>query len=114
MARNKLRALRNKKRPTFSATFKKYGLRKTYFGKFKQTALLVEVKYKGEIVADHLWFEVNSSFRELKIKKNEIIQFKATISEYLRGYIGTKPINSKRKLELDYCLIYLSEFKKIS
>ena len=112
--RNKLRALRNKKRPTFSAKFKKYGIKKDHYGNYKQTALLIEVKYKGKVVADHLWFEVSSSFRKMSFKENDYIQFQATVFGYLRGYVGTKLANQKTKIELDYGLIELSNFQKIT
>ena len=108
--RKKLRALRFKKRPTFTAVFSKFGSIKTSEGNV-QTALLYNVAYKGRVVANHVWINETRPLCVAGVKKGSLIRFKATISEYLKGYFGKQPVLGKSLLQIDYGLIYISDVK---
>ena len=45
--------------------------------------------------------------------ENTKIQFKAAVYEYVKGYLGKKPVLGKRLLKVDYTLIYISDIKII-
>ena len=110
--RTRLRALRFKKRPTFTAVFSKFGSVKVN-DMVIQTALLFNVAYKGRVVANHVWIIETRPLCVAGVKKGSLIRFKATISEYLKGYLGKRPVLGKNLLELDYCLIYISDVEII-
>ncbi len=108
--RKKLRALKNKQRPTFSATFDKYsiGINTT-----EERALLKNVKYKSQVVADHVWVGQVNLLRKHNIKPGDIIRFQASIGEYLRACFRSKTARPSRKIELEYGLKDLSNIKII-
>ena len=104
--RKKLGALKNKKRPCFSAKYSKTTI--SHSGKIY--VLILEVKYKGKIVADHLWLDEVTQFLNLQPNEGDIIQFKGSVSGYIRGSL--KNIDRVRSAaDFDYCLINLSDFK---
>ena len=113
--RERLKALKNKKRPTFSATFQRFGRSKNNAGEQFETALLINVRYKGKIIASHIWITEVKQLKKLNPQKGDVIQFEATISCYLRGYLGKdQSRNHSKRIELDYDLIHLSTFRIIS
>jgi hypothetical protein len=71
------------------------------------------VKHQGVVVANHLWITDAKLFFEMNIKENTKIQFKAAVYEYVKGYLGKKPVLGKRLLKVDYTLIYISDIKII-
>lgn len=75
------------------------------------TVLLLNVKRQGVVVANHLWITDAKLFFEMNIKENTKIQFKAAVYEYVKGYLGKKPVLGKRLLKVDYTLIYISDIK---
>jgi hypothetical protein len=94
---------------------KKFGEKTTYKGYVEQTVLLVDVINASNetIHTDHIWLTVGKNLRGLKIGMR--IKFTARISEYLKGYLGSRYDDyNPTVLETDYRLSYPSRFEVLS
>jgi hypothetical protein len=70
-------------RKIFTGTFEKYGFAMEKDGTPKSTALLLNIKAKGVVVADHAWLKVTNEFREAgSLSKGDKIMFSARIVPY--------------------------------
>lgn len=73
-------------RKIFVGTFKKYGFVNTNTGRIASTILLMNVKAKGDIVADHAWItlpighESNGAF-----SRGDKLSFVARVVPYIRN-----------------------------
>lgn len=115
--REKLQERRGQ-RGTFTATFKRFGLRSAYKGPSLKTALFVDVTdAAGNAVADHLWFTVRLRLERLDLQPGDVIRFKATPEAYSKGYRGRRDDDDYSSWDLpapgiDYCLKRPSDVSK--
>jgi hypothetical protein len=77
-----------KVRDRFTARFEKYGSRVAYKGPPLKTLLFLDVRRRGELVTDHLWFTSNKAFEQLDMKPGDQISFNARVKTYSRGRFG--------------------------
>jgi len=106
-------------RGTFVGTFERYGSKPNYHGFQDTTILLINIKDPGDakepnkIVADHLWFNLTKGFQALgELKKGDIIEFRARVCPYLKGFINRREGLNKKKL--DYKLSHPTKIVKIN
>ncbi len=92
-------------RDTFTGIFERLGSKNGWFG--QRTVLLKDIKNKdGEVVTDHLWFNLTKGFQKLHMRNGDLIQFDARVKAYVKGYNNI----DKR---IDYKLSYPTKLKKI-
>jgi hypothetical protein len=77
-------------RELFRGEFKKYGLKTGYRGPSTETILLTSIRdSNGNLICDHLWFNMTKGFEQLgTLKAGDIIQFEARVKKYRKGYIN--------------------------
>lgn len=112
--RTKLKKINSKPdtKEEFTGTFVKFG-GKNNNGEWETTILLKNIKDKnGKLVTDHLWFNNSKGFEALNLKENDVIRFKAKVSQYKKGYLGRdKTLSNIKPKEKDYKLLNPSKFE---
>ena len=100
-------------RKGFSGTFVRFGLKSGWRGRTEKTVLLRDVcdAETGKVVADHLWFNLTQGFASLNMAEGEVVEFKARVRPYEKGYFGKRE-DVFIAPELDYKLGYPTQFKK--
>lgn len=102
--RTKLRKIGSNARHTFTGVFERTGWKDNYYGNI-QTILLLNVKDEhGQIVTDHLWFNMTRGFETANPAKGDILQFNARVSNYIKGYMGYRDNVYDHPIEEDYKL----------
>lgn len=105
----------NGRKTGFIAVFWKYG---TYrkAGITGNTILLRDLRdLSGRRLADHTWINYTAGFDVAGIfRRGDVVQFTATVGEYVRGYMGQK-IDDRlaRPVTIDYRLKYPRHVQKI-
>lgn len=103
----------NNVRNTFTGTFVRLGIKRGWKGSTLTTVLLTDIKdSEGNVVSDHLWFNYTKGFESINLQENDIIQFEARVTEYLKGYCGYRE-DVYKPIEWDYKLSYPTKIKKI-
>lgn len=99
-------------RSEFIGTFVRFGEKDGYRGPVG-TVLVRDVRDKyGEIVTDHIWFNLTKGFDSLNMKEGDIIEFRARVKKYLKGYMGHR-YDVYSNIETDYKLSHPSKVKKL-
>ena len=96
--RCKLKSLGVGTRHRFKGTVWKFGIKNTRRG-IIETILLRDIYYKGERVADHLWFDFGMQFKTLCLQTKDQVAFDARVNLYRRSSIYNSPQN-----QIDYTL----------
>lgn len=110
--REKLQEI-NQVRATFTGTFERLGT-KTSYGYTKQTVLLLNVKNAaGEVVTDHLWFNLTKGFDRLGLTCGDTVQFDARVRKYIKGYRGWRDDVYDKPVETDYKLSHPTKLVKL-
>jgi len=105
----------NERKTCFTAVFWTYG---TYrkAGVTGKTILLRDLRdLSGRRLADHTWINYTAGFDAAGIfRQGDVVQFTATVGEYVRGYLGPK-IEDRlaRPVRIDYRLKYPRHVQKI-
>lgn len=104
MMRENLKQL-NGVRVRFTGVFEKYGLKSAYKGLPLQTLLLQDIKRNGDLLTDHLWFNLTKGFDGLgNLYPGDVVAFDARVGPYVKGYAEDREVdfNLKRltKVEL--------------
>ena len=106
----------NGDRRTFTGTFVRLGTKSSY-GYVKQTLLLADVKdSSGNVVTDHLWFNLTKGFESLNLVPGDIVQFDARVKPYMKGYRGWRDEDDDyeyKPVSVDYKLSNPSKVKRI-
>lgn len=100
----------------FQAVFVRFGLKSGYKGGPVTTILLKDIVKvgSGEVVTDHLWFTQGKRFEALDLKKGDVVQFDARVTEYNKGYRGRYEDDYNYKpVERDYRLSFPSRLTKV-
>lgn len=99
-------------RDTFTGVFERFGIKNGWNG-IEKTVLLKDIKNKnGDVVSDHLWFNLTKGFEKLQLKKGDVVQFDARVKEYYKGYKGYRD-DIYKPIEKDYKLSYPTKIKKV-
>ena len=110
--RTKLQQIEDE-RNTFMGVFNRFG-EKNGYKSILRTVLLKDIKNKdGEIVTNHLWFNLTKGFNKLDMKQGDIIQFNARVKEYEKGYKGYRE-DVYKPLEINYRLSHPTKLSKIT
>ena len=103
-------------RGTFTATFKRFGMKKGFKFPIK-TVLLVDIKdNSGKVTADHLWFTCGKQFKALNLIEGDRLQFVGRITPYEKGYKGNREVefDDRPPIETDYRISFPTQIKNIS
>lgn len=100
-------------RATFTGTVERFGTKSSY-GYTKPTLLLVNVKNAaGEVVTDHLWFNLTKGFESLGLCTGDTVQFDARVRPYTKGYRGWRDDVYDKPVEKDYKLSHPTKLVKV-
>lgn len=104
-------------RGTFTATFKRFGMKKGFKFPLK-TVLLVDITdNSGKVTANHLWFTCGKQFARLNLIEGDRLQFVGRITVYEKGYKGQRDDNFFEKaaeVNTDYRISFPTQIKNIS
>lgn len=99
-------------RDTFTGVFERFGIKNGWNG-IEKTVLLKDIKNKnGDVVSDHLWFNLTKGFEKLQLKEGDVVQFDARVKEYYKGYKGYRD-DIYKPIEKDYKLSHPTKIKKV-
>lgn len=90
-------------RETFSGTFVRFGEKNGYKGPVPTVLLKQVCNQSGKEVCNHLWFNLTKGFAALDLKGGEMVEFRARVKPYIKGYKGRRedvyvPIEQDYKL----------------
>lgn len=103
-------------RTTFTGTVDREGLKNGWKGEQLRTFLVLNVKNAmGELMCDHIWFNLTKGFAVLNLCPGDVIQFDARVTEYEKGYKGWNEMKQlESPISIDYRLSYPTRMKVIS
>jgi hypothetical protein len=101
------------KRGWFSATVKRFGIKK-YKEHVSRTILLVDIRDEsGAEVTDHMWQTIGKQIEQLNPCLGERVLFLASVGAYKKGYKGRREDEGLPPVETDYCFKYASMFRRV-
>ena len=104
----------NGERTRFTARFVRYGRKGSFRGGTKPTVLLADITdINGNVVTDHLWFNLTKGFDALKLNGNDQVEFEARVKLYIKGYRGRRDVPDK-PVKDDYKLSHPTKVKKLN
>jgi hypothetical protein len=81
-----LRAM-DEQRRTFRGVFVRYGIKRGWRGAHERTVLLRDISLPdGEIVTDHLWFNLTQGLALADLQPGDVVEFVARVVDYRKGY----------------------------
>lgn len=104
---------------SFYAKFKYYGMRNISIKARRNRLKVIEVErvllhdlydIEGNFMCDHIWVSNSSLFKNLNVKDGDIVQFKAIVDSYVKGYFG-KNDDKNTVIKLDYGLNHVRDVK---
>jgi len=101
------------RRMTFTGLFWQYGAFCNRRGAGRTILLRAVRDLNGKEFADHVWINYTAGFDIIgEFQRGDLVQFEATVSEYVRGYLGEKIEDRlKHPLQIDYRLKYPRKVK---
>jgi hypothetical protein len=105
----------NGRKARFVAVFWKYGTYRRGGVAGKSILLRDLCDLKGRCVADHIWINYTAGFDAAgTFRQGDIVQFTATVGEYVRGYMGERIDDRlKRPVSIDYRLKYPRHVRRV-
>ncbi len=96
----------NGERRRFSGTFVRCGQKPGWKGSTLTTVLLKDIKdTNGNIVSDHLWFNLTKGFGSLVLREGITVFFDARVTLYYKGYKGYREeVAIEKPVEMDFKL----------
>lgn len=85
-------------RDVFRGTFDRFGSRES------KIMLVAVTDASGVVVADHLWFNHTKGFAALKARRGDIVEFRARVTPYEKGYRGRRENVVGKEPTIDYKL----------
>jgi hypothetical protein len=58
----------------------------------------------GQLVTDHLWFNMTKGFEEANLHPGDIVEFRGKVEKYIKGYQGRREDVFGKPIEADYKL----------
>ena len=56
----------------------------------------------GQIVADHQWSNMTKGFEQADLKLGDLVEFRATVKKYIKGYKGRREYIFYKPTKADY------------
>lgn len=80
---------KNNERINVTGVFERFGkIVSNFQGRAKTTVLLKDIKdEEGNLLTDHLWFNLTKVFERLNLESGDIISFSARVSAYTKGSV---------------------------
>jgi len=100
-------------RDTFTGTFVRFGEKNGYKGPVPTVLLKSVHDNSGREVCDHLWFNLTKGFAALDLKGGELVEFRARVKEYFKGYMGRRE-DVYVPIEADYKLSHPTKLRVIT
>jgi hypothetical protein len=100
-------------RKRFSGAFVRYGKKAGFRGKTQETILLRDIRSvtDGQIITDHLWFNLTKEFAALQLSEGDVVEFDARAKSYVKGYVNRLGKIDNRKQ--DYKLSHPTKVEKV-
>ena len=94
----------------FEGVIQKSGIKNSIYGEIYDTYMIKNIRLAGKktVICDHVWIGDNKLLKGIKV--GHIIQFKASVIKYVKGYKGEK-MGNYNPLKEDYNLYKFSDFK---
>ena len=102
------------------------GMRGLYTGEFVRTGckpgyisgvhtvLLKDITDEtGQIVTDHQWFNMTKGFEQANLKLGDLVEFRATVKKYIKGYKGRQEYIFYKPNKADYMLSRPTNIRKL-
>lgn len=91
-------------RSLYTGEFIRTGFKNGFKGPVK-TVLLKDVKDEnGQLVTDHLWFNMTKGFEDANLRPGDIVEFRGKVEKYIKGYTGRREDIFDKPIEADYKL----------
>ena len=106
---------RSGERTAFTGEFVRYGSKPGYRGPPQKTILLRNIRdLKGQLVTEHLWFNLTKGFAALGLlAEGDRVQFDARIKPYEKGYKGRRE-DVYLPVSTDYKLSHPTQIQKLA
>jgi hypothetical protein len=113
MSRQKL-GQKEGERDLYTGEFVRLGWKNGYKGMLR-TVLLKDVKdSNGNIVTEHLWFNLTKGFEALDLQEGDIVEFRGRVEMYVKGYKGYRDDVYDKPLEEDWKLSRPTKVRKLN
>lgn len=90
-------------RSLYTGEFIRTGIKHGFKGDIV-TVLLKDVKDEnGQLVTDHLWFNMTKGFESVNLEPGDIVEFRGKVEKYVKGYKGFRD-DVYKPLEADFKL----------
>ena len=100
-------------RSIYTGEFIRTGIKHGFRGDIK-TVLLKDVKDEtGQLVTDHLWFNMTKGFEEANLQSGDIVEFRGKVEKYIKGYQGRREDIFDKQIEADYKLSRPTKVRKL-
>lgn len=104
--------VKENERLKFTGVVERFGTKNGYMGE-EPTILLLDVKDdEGNVVTEHLWFNLTKGFEKLNLLQGDKVQFVARVKEYTKGYRGYRD-DVYKPIERDYKLSHPTKVIKL-
>lgn len=118
------------KRLTFRGIFVRFGSKAGWKGRTEQTVLLNDIRVcdpsvsapmaetegednAGNLLTDHLWFNLTKEFAALELRSGDVVKFDARVCAYRKGYLGEREVYDKPP-SIDYKLSRPTHVRKLT
>ncbi len=102
--RHALKQLEGERRK-FQGMFVRLGTKNGWKGRTLTTVLLKDIKdVNGNIICDHLWFNLTKEFGSLVLKGGTVVSFDARVKSYYKGYQGYREDVYDKPVKMDFKL----------
>jgi len=100
-------------RGLYTGEFVRTGSKHGYKGNIV-TIIWKDVKDEtGQIVADHLWSNMTKAFKQADLKPSDLVEFRATVKKYIKGYQGRREEVFDKSTKADYHLSRPTNIRKL-
>ncbi len=101
------------KKGLYTGEFDKTGSKFGYKGRL-DTVLLINIKDEtGHIVTDHQWFNMTKGFQQADLQDGDLVELRATVKKYLKGYRGRRENVFDKPIRADYHLSRPTNIRKL-
>lgn len=101
-------------RARFTATVGRFGTKPGWQGRSLRTILLTDIRNEsGQIVTDHLWFQVGKRIDALNLQPGDRVNFKARADYYEAGYLGYRDDPDLPPPRRDLKLCFPTDLRKV-
>ena len=102
-----------KERDLYTGEFVRTGIKPDYKGN-SVTVLLKDLKDEtGQIVTDHLWFNMTKGFKQADLKPGDLVEFRVKVEKYSKGYNCRREDIFDKPTKVDYKLTRPTKIRKL-